>query len=367
MDGTYTPLPTGADKEGPEKPAGRSLRPKTATEPLVSIIVPTYNVERYIGRCLDSILGQTYRNLEILPVDDGATDRSGDILDEYARKDARIRVIHRETNGGRIAVRRTGLVQAKGDYLFFVDADDWIEPQAVELLVRRAMETGADVTVGPHRHVSDEGTVRPSPFLPGPWLYDRDTYARQIMHHRVSASLCVKLYRKQVLTPEMFGFSREYSAGEDYVINCGSLKNITRAAGIAETVYNYYDREDSICHTFVPRVSYYLNLFQLAEEHMGKEWAERYALHHRRFGLRTCLDIVYSELYGRDRTYAGTPSMAAVQGLARQKELTGPLPFRYRVKARLILHPGLLHFTAHLWQFARYRKRWRRYAQVEQA
>lgn len=94
-----------------------------SSEPLVSVIIPTYNVEVYVGRCMDSVIGQTYPSLEILPVDDGSTDRCGEIFDRYAEQNGRVRVIHQE-NKGRIAVRKTGIEQATGDYLFFVDAVD---------------------------------------------------------------------------------------------------------------------------------------------------------------------------------------------------------------------------------------------------
>ena len=93
-------------------------------EKLISIIVPVYNVEKYLEQCLDSIIGQTYKNLEIILVDDGSTDSSGAICDRYAEQDKRIRVIHRE-NGGVCAARNTALEAVTGDYIGFVDPDDW--------------------------------------------------------------------------------------------------------------------------------------------------------------------------------------------------------------------------------------------------
>ena len=100
-------------------------------EPLVSVIVPVYNVAAYLQRCLDSLLGQTYRNLEIICVNDGSTDGSAAILDEYATKDARIKVIHQENAGVSVA-RNRGLDSATGEYVGFIDADDWLEPDAYE-------------------------------------------------------------------------------------------------------------------------------------------------------------------------------------------------------------------------------------------
>ena len=105
-------------------------------EPLINIIVPVYNTEKYIRKCLDSIVNQTYRNLEIIVVDDGSTDSSGDICDEYAHKDARIKVIHKE-NGGVSSARNAALdlCTPGGDLVAFVDSDDWLELNMYETLL----------------------------------------------------------------------------------------------------------------------------------------------------------------------------------------------------------------------------------------
>ena len=103
-------------------------------EPLVSVVVPVYNAEIYISRCIESILEQTYRNFELILVNDGSPDRSGEICDEYARKDSRIKVIHTQNRGVSCA-RNTGLENTTGEYLCFVDSDDWIEADHIEKLL----------------------------------------------------------------------------------------------------------------------------------------------------------------------------------------------------------------------------------------
>ncbi len=125
---------------------------------LISIIVPVYNVEQYIRKCLDSIAEQTYKNIEIILVDDGSPDSCGAICDEYARRDKRIRVIHRE-NGGLSAARNTGLDDAKGDYIMFVDSDDYITPDAVQLLMSCAEENSSDITVGGFEYCDTNGNI----------------------------------------------------------------------------------------------------------------------------------------------------------------------------------------------------------------
>ena len=116
------------------------------SKPLISVIVPVYNVEQYLPKCIDSILAQTYENLEIILVEDGTKDSSGVICDEYAAKDARIRVIHKE-NGGLSSARNAGMEIARGEYFGFVDSDDWIEPEMYENLMALAQKYDADVFV----------------------------------------------------------------------------------------------------------------------------------------------------------------------------------------------------------------------------
>lgn len=113
-------------------------------EKLVSVIIPAYNIGDYIGRCLDSIISQTYKNLEIIVVDDGSRDHTGEILYNYAKKDRRIKVIHKE-NGGVSSARNKGIEVAEGDYIGFIDGDDLIEPEMYKILVDLLEEENADI------------------------------------------------------------------------------------------------------------------------------------------------------------------------------------------------------------------------------
>ena len=116
-------------------------------QPLISIIVPIYKVEPYLRRCLDSIINQTYKNLEIILVDDGSPDNCPQICDEYATKDKRIIVIHKE-NGGLSDARNVGLDICKGEYISFVDSDDWIDKKYIEVLLDLAKKENADIAIG---------------------------------------------------------------------------------------------------------------------------------------------------------------------------------------------------------------------------
>ena len=125
---------------------------------LISVIVPVYKVEAFLPKCVDSILNQTYKNLEILLVDDGSPDGSGALCDAYARQDSRVRVIHKK-NGGLSDARNAGIEAAAGDYLAFVDSDDWIEPDSIEMLCSDTNGGSADVVIG------CAAGVKPSPAM----------------------------------------------------------------------------------------------------------------------------------------------------------------------------------------------------------
>lgn len=119
------------------------------SNPILSVIVPIYKVERYLPKCLDSILGQTLKDIEIICVDDGSPDSSGEIAESYARSHSNVKVIH-QMNSGLGPARNTGIEHTTGDFIAFVDSDDWLEPDMYELMYRKAVETGADIVVGGH-------------------------------------------------------------------------------------------------------------------------------------------------------------------------------------------------------------------------
>lgn len=117
-----------------------------AEEPLISVIVPVYNVEKYLDKCVDSIVNQTYKNLEIILVDDGSPDNCPKMCDDWARKDKRIRVIHKK-NGGVSSARNLGINNANGECIGFVDSDDWIEKKYIQKLYETLIQEGADIAL----------------------------------------------------------------------------------------------------------------------------------------------------------------------------------------------------------------------------
>lgn len=124
---------------------------------LISVIIPVYNVERYLHQCIDSVLAQTYTNLEIILVDDGSPDASPTICDEYVQKDKRTKVIHKD-NGGLSSARNTGLDAATGDFIYFLDSDDWIADCFIETLQEAAFEHQSDISIVSYQEVPGNPT-----------------------------------------------------------------------------------------------------------------------------------------------------------------------------------------------------------------
>lgn len=212
---------------------------------MISIIVPVYNVEKYICKCLDSITKQSYKNLQIIVVDDGSTDDSGKICDEYLQKDSRIQVVHKE-NGGLSDARNVGMKLAEGEYIGFVDGDDYIEIEMYERLYELCEDLGADIAVANIRQIYSDFIVE----LP---KYNRfqcsglEAVRRHLsgdgQYHLVNA-VWNKLYRRTLLNGLEFPKGRNY---EDICYTVAVLLKCKSVACAGETLYNYFvEREGSI-------------------------------------------------------------------------------------------------------------------------
>lgn len=209
---------------------------------LISVIVPVYKVESFLSKCVDSILAQTYRNLEIILVDDGSPDNCGVICDEYAAKDSRIKVIHKK-NGGLSDARNAGMEIMTGEYVGFVDSDDWIEPTMYEKLLSNLNRFGADMSFG---GVADDvlqdgvvHTIKTSNSGDGPFAEDKIAAMRRYFHGSWAA--WDKLYRA-----ELFGGIR-YPVGEineDEAIVLHLLDRCGNVCYTNEVFYHYMKRVD---------------------------------------------------------------------------------------------------------------------------
>lgn len=214
---------------------------------LISVICPVYNVEKYLPKCIESILSQTYENLEVILADDGSTDNSGKICDEYAEKNGRIMVIHKE-NGGLSDARNAGIDAANGAYIFFVDADDYIQNDTIEKLYNRIIKDGSDMAICNFKYVDENYSDIPEKNIKTP-INDELLSTRECLmklggfKHWYYAVAWNKLYKRELFKDIRFpkGKSHEDEFVAHYIIGkCGSV------SCVKEPLYYYVQRTGSI-------------------------------------------------------------------------------------------------------------------------
>jgi len=224
--------------------------------PLISVIIPVYNVEHYLARCLDSVLSQSHSNLEVLIVDDGSTDGSGAVCEEYSKRDDRVRTFC-ITNAGVSAARNAGLDAARGDWVAFIDSDDWIEPDMLEKLLRAAMESGAQLAASGYVKYYPEGK---SEKVTCPELAGVVT-STDILEYHVFVNDFIRvwsiLYSRNLLEPgggAKMRFRTELFQCEDTTFVVEVMLLAGSFVYVPEAPYHYCWREDSLVNTsFNPR------------------------------------------------------------------------------------------------------------------
>ena len=220
---------------------------------LISVIVPIYNIEQYVGFCIESIIKQTYTNLEIILVDDGSTDRCPALCDLYASKDSRIKVIHK-ANGGLVSARKAGVSIAKGEYIAHVDGDDWIEPTYYEKLVDAAVKSDADIVCAGYCRDFFEESVRCNDSFPS-GLYQGDDL--EILHRKmicfdepykvgITTYVWNKLFKSKIAKNTQLSVDEVITIGEDAAVTYPSLLIADKVYISDFYLYHYRQREGSM-------------------------------------------------------------------------------------------------------------------------
>lgn len=212
--------------------------------PRVSIIVPVYNVDSYIRKCIDSILTQTYTDYELILVDDGSTDMSGDICEKYSVKDSRVKVIHK-INGGQSSARNIGIDNAKGEYLSFIDADDYVSPIMIETLLNLIDNNNADISECGYITVNKEiETVcdfgKDVEMGAGNYLIEK------FINADIFYGVCTKLFKKSLFDNTRFPNGRIYEDTWMTLYFCLSSLKYVRTQ---QPLYYYFQRENSTLHS----------------------------------------------------------------------------------------------------------------------
>ena len=209
---------------------------------LISIIIPVYKVEKYLEKCIQSVINQTYENLQIILVDDGSPDNCGKICDEYAKKDHRIEVIHK-SNGGLSDARNKGLEIAKGEYIGFVDSDDYIEADMYEVLYNLLKQYNADVSICNFYTVS-QGKISIKNADNGINEYNRIEILKEILLDRnIQSYAWNKLYKKELFDEIKYPIGKKY---EDIGTTFYLLEKCNKVVVTGKSEYYYINRQDSI-------------------------------------------------------------------------------------------------------------------------
>ena len=214
--------------------------------PIISIIVPVYNAEKYLHRCVESILAQSFTDFELLLINDGSKDNSGEICEEYAEMDSRIRVFHKK-NGGASAARNYGLDKATGKYICFIDADDWVDKDYIESLLPTE---GEDLVVCSFMYETMQS------FFLSNVVRDKiniETVLHLLLDHMAVCSPCCKIMRRDIIEENNIRFDVNVSAGEDMLFVCDYFSaGLDKIRTTSQPLYHYYVADSgSLSHRIV--------------------------------------------------------------------------------------------------------------------
>lgn len=231
---------------------------------LISIIIPVYRVEPYLHKCIDSVLSQTYKDIEVLIIDDGSPDQCGKICDEYAMNDSRVVVLH-TANNGLAAARNIGLNKARGEYIGFVDSDDWIEPDMYEVMIQSLEKTGAnvcecDIYSDNYSMFSDCSLCKNNEFI----IYNKNEALEALIDGKIKNVTWNKLYKRHTFESLSFPIGRNY---EDVAIMHHIIGKADKYVQIDARKYHYRNRTDSISQTRNAK-----NLFDYVTACINRYW-----------------------------------------------------------------------------------------------
>lgn len=240
---------------------------RMSSYPLISIIIPCYNAELSLSKCLNSVIHQTYRNLEIIIIDDGSTDASAEIYKEFQESDKRIIVI-KQSNSGVSRARNMGLKTASGEYICFVDSDDWVEPNYCSTLFDLLAEENSDIAVIEASYEDEEGNVVFNKPISNERVFDGKRALSLLLEDSVIQSHpWGKLYKSKFLKD--ISFPEDLKSFEDYSTLFKVFDKAIKVVKSNDKLYHYIQRENSLSHNLSPETAYY---FYLAIMEVFKFW-----------------------------------------------------------------------------------------------
>lgn len=220
-------------------------------EKKISIIIPAYNVEKYIAKCLESVINQSYKELEIIVVDDGSKDKTGHIIDNYAARDDRIHAVHQQ-NGGLPSARNTGMKYANGDYVMFLDSDDWIEPTCCKIIISEMQKDKADLVFFEYYKEYKNKSVQMKTYSHEKLIYDRDGIQEFFLYDMRTITAWGKVYSAEIL--HKCEYNESFRTAEDVEFNYRIYDRVNKAVYIQRPLLHYRILEQSAIHGYDPQI-----------------------------------------------------------------------------------------------------------------
>ena len=219
--------------------------------PKISVLIPAYNVERYVARCLESVLGQTFEDIEVIVVNDCSTDGTRGVVQEFVSRDPRVKLIDHEENYGVLWARKTLIEASEGEYLMFVDADDAIKPNACERLYSEAIENKADLVAGGYEFRSTGGGRESCVNVLN---YGSSSYgvAKAMLKNELSRYVWGRLFQRRLFVDNPLDYQKHLNLGEDLLISFQAARFVRKAVCIPDILYEYFENSTSLSHVFSP-------------------------------------------------------------------------------------------------------------------
>ena len=312
---------------------------------MISVIIPVYKTEKYLKKCVESVIAQTFEDLEIILVDDGSPDNSGAICDELKKTDGRISVIHK-ANGGLSSARNAGIDKASGEYLGFVDSDDWIEPEMFEVLMHRLLENDADISCCNMKRIRQDDEVPIIKDLSLDAVYSGYEAAVRLLDDdaKILYHMGCKLYKADLFKNRSL---REGILFEDFQIMPSLLIAADRVVCTGEPLYDYYESPGSIL-----RSSYSVKLYdyvKVCRENIAfyKEYCPEGYDRIREIYIGKCLDIIYRSFKSREWDVYRADIIADLKGMS-QTDIYDKLRENTRLKLHLLFISPYIYYSAAL-------------------
>lgn len=280
---------------------------------LISVIVPIYRVEQYINRCIESLINQTYSNLDIILVDDGSADNCPKMCDDWVKKDSRIKVIHKE-NGGLSDARNAGFKIATGDVISFIDSDDWVEPKFFEVMLNVMQNDESDIVSCGVKWVDEDGELLRTASVEAHEMLNTHDSMQELLHDgKLKQHVWNKLYRRNVIENISFEKGKYH---EDVFWSYQVIGRAKKISVIPDSFYNYVQRADSIMgESYSPKRLDVLDAMQLRCEYIKTHFPDLFdnsiknymgsCLYHLQLALRSHQDktviqnIMQRRFYGK--------------------------------------------------------------------